>query len=200
MQSQKKTLRSGAAARIRSANVRSAGTARAVVTATSAPSSTAAHVLLGGALIGCGAEHDARIEDLVASHEPARHVGERAGVDDEPELLARRIGNRDENRVRARPDEDRLDLHQSAQNGDALQPPAREARLVVDEADDLLAAGLAQLAEQASAAATRADDQRAPAPAASGQGRDGPHERTLPEARRPDEDGADEGVDDEDAA
>src|SRR5207302_9038979 len=100
------------------------------------------------------------IEVPVASHEPAGHGSERARIDDEPELLPRRIGNRDENRVRARPDEDRLDLHQSAQDEDALQAPPREARIIVDEADDLLAAGLAQLAQQAAAAAPRTHDQR----------------------------------------
>ncbi len=80
---------------------------------------------------------------------------------------------------------------------DALKPPAPQARVVVDEAHDVLARRLAQLAEQAAAASSRADDQR---PAARRVERREPaRSRSLPEPRRADEDDADERVDHEHA-
>src|SRR5205085_5832800 len=81
----------------------------------------------------------------------------------------------------------------------ALEPPAAQARVVVDEADDVLARRLAQLAEQAAAAAAGAHDQRAPLSRPALHHDEGTVERSLAEARGADEDRAEEPVDDEDA-
>src|ERR671923_2984005 len=130
MQSHRKMLSSGTAASSRSANVRSAGTAGAVAT-----------VILPS--VDSGAEGNARIEIGLSPDEPARHVGERAGIDHKAEPFVRRIGNRHEHGVGLRAREDRLDLGQVSQDRYALEPPAREATIVVGEADDLLARSLA---------------------------------------------------------
>src|SRR5215213_10779128 len=107
MQSQRKTLSSGVAASSRSVKVRSAGAVRAVTT-------------LIGTSVCCCAEGDTRVEVGLAAHEPAGHLGERAGVDDEPEALAGCIGNGDEHGVGACLREHRLDLHQPAEHRHAL--------------------------------------------------------------------------------
>ena len=71
--------------------------------------------------------------------------------------------DRDEHGVGVRRSQDPLDVERPAADGHAEQPAAEQARVVVDEADDALARGLAQLAEQAAARAAGADDQRAAA-------------------------------------
>src|SRR5215468_8613375 len=180
-------LSSGTAASSRSANVRPIGVERALATLTSSS-------------VGARAEHDARIQVGLPPHEPARHFGQRARIDDEPKPLVRGIGDRHEYRVRLHLGQHALDLEQPTQHGHTLQAPPREPRVVVDEADDLLAGGLAEFAQQAAAAAPGADDERAPPLAAPGEGRNGPYEAALPEARRADDDDAHERVDDEDAA
>src|SRR5580765_1918098 len=130
MLSQRKMLSSGTAARSRSVSVRSADAGRAVTTA------------ILGSVAGCP-EDGVRIEVSVATNEAARHLRQRAGIDDQAEAFARSIGNRDENRVRARAREHSLDLSGPAEHGDALEPSARQLRIVVHEADYLLACRLA---------------------------------------------------------
>src|SRR5882724_5404147 len=123
-------LNSGTAASRRSASVRSAGVVRAVTTAIRES-------------VGCCAEDGARIEVGFAADEAARHLRERARVDDEPEALARRVGNRDENGVWTCARENSFDLSGAAQHWDALQPSPRQPRIVVHEADHLFAGRLA---------------------------------------------------------
>src|SRR5919197_6160345 len=139
MQSQTKMLSSGTAASSRSLSVRSAGAARTVATLT-------------GRSVDGGAEDGTRIEVGLAPHEPARHLCQRAGVDDEAEPLARGIRNRHEDGVGPRSREDLLDRFEASENRRSLQAPAREARVVVDETDNLLARGLAELAQEAAPA------------------------------------------------
>src|SRR5205823_12387807 len=74
-----------------------------------------------------------------------------------------------------------------------------QAGVVVHEPADVLARGLAQLAQEASPAAAGADDERPPLALATFQHRERPEERPLAQARRADEDRAEEPVDDEDA-
>ena len=82
---------------------------------------------------------------------------------------------------------------------DAVDAAAAEARVVVDEADDALAGGLAELAHEASTGATGADDQGAACGAvADAAGAD--HDRPLGEAGADDRDHADQRVDDEEGA
>src|ERR1700693_4092665 len=128
--SQRKMLSSGTDASRRSTSVRSAGVVRAVTTA------------IRESVDSC-AENGAGIEVGVATNEAARHLRERAGVDDQPEALARGVWNRDENAVRVHARENTLDLAGPREHGHALQPSPRQARIVVHEADDLLARGLA---------------------------------------------------------
>src|SRR6266498_5408257 len=170
MQSQRKMLSSGTAASRRSTRVRSAGAGCAVATLISES-------------VDSGAEDDAGIEVGLAAHEPARHVREGTGVDNQPEPFVRRIGNRHEDAVGSCTREDRLDLHQTAEYRHALEPPSCQARVVVDEPDDLLTGCLPQLTEQAAAAASRADDQGPPPAAPARQRRDRANESPLPEAR-----------------
>src|SRR6202795_2934945 len=123
-------LSSGTAASRRSASVRSAGVVRAVTTAIRES-------------VGCCAEDGARIEVGFATDEAAGNLRKRARVDDQPEALARRVGNRDENGIRACARENSLDLSGAAQHGHALQSSPRQSRIVVHEADHLLAGRLA---------------------------------------------------------
>ena len=74
------------------------------------------------------------------------------------EPVARRVRDRHEHGVGMRLREHPVDLVEPAEDGHALDPPAPQPRVVVDEADDLLARGLAQLAQQAAARAPGADD------------------------------------------
>src|SRR5216683_3660776 len=126
-------LSRGTAARRRSTSVRSAGVVRAVTTA------------IRESVGGC-AEHGARIEVGIAPDEATGHLGKRAGVDDQSEPLARSVGNRDENSVWLRAREDSLDLLGAAQHRHTLQPSPRKSWIVVHEAHDLFAGGLAKLA------------------------------------------------------
>src|SRR5580765_6091899 len=103
MLSQRKMLSSGTAARRRSVSVRPADAGRAVTTA------------IPGSVAGC-AEDGVRIEVSVATNEAARHLRQRAGIDDQAEALARGIGNRDEDRVGSRTREDSLDLSGPAEH------------------------------------------------------------------------------------
>src|SRR6476661_1922069 len=130
MLSQRKMLSSGTAARSRSVSVRPADAGRAVTTA------------IPGSVAAC-AEDGVRIEVSVATNEAARHLRQCAGVDDQAEAFARSVGNRDEDRVRSRAGEDALDLSGSAEHEDALEPSPGQLRIVVDEADHLLAWRLA---------------------------------------------------------
>src|SRR6266511_1143402 len=117
MQSQRKMLSSGTAASSRSASVRSAGRGLTVAT-----------LILGlvpGALVDSGAEDDAGIEVGLAPDEPARHLCERAGVNDEAEPLTRCVRNRHEDGGGPHAREDLLDLCEPAQDGSPLQPPPR---------------------------------------------------------------------------
>src|SRR5437764_8511105 len=148
MQSQRKMLSSGIAARTRSANVRSAATEDAV-----------ARDIPG--LFDAGAQDDARIEVGLAADEPARHLRERAGIDHEPQPLTRSIGNGDEDRVRLDPAQNRFDLGRAAEHRNSLQTAARQTRIVVHESDDLPTRSLAQLPQQAASPAPGADYQRA---------------------------------------
>src|SRR3954451_10864189 len=107
MDSHRKMLSSGTAASSRSARVRSTGAERALAT------------LIGRSVCG-RAEHEAWIQVGLAPHEPARHLGERAGVDHEPEPLAGGVGYGHEDGVGARSGDYRLDLHQAAEDRNAL--------------------------------------------------------------------------------
>src|SRR3954454_19435065 len=161
-------LSSGTAASSRSAKVRSTGTGRALATLI--------------CLVCARAQHEARIQIGFPPHESTRYFGQRAGVDDEAEPLARGVGNRDEHSVGLRFREYRLDLQQASEHRHSLKPAAGEPLVVVDDPDDLLSGRLAQLAQQASPAAAGADDQGPLAVGAPCQRGDGPHEAALPEA------------------
>src|SRR5918992_4680548 len=102
MDNQRKMLSSGTAATRRSASVRSAGADRAVATPM--------------LLVDGGAEDGTRIEIGFPADEPARHVGQRARVDDQAERLAGRIRNRDEHGVGPTPRENLLDLPRPPQD------------------------------------------------------------------------------------
>src|SRR5438034_1715598 len=80
-------LSSGTAANRRSASVCSAGVVRAVTTVI--PRS-----------VGGRAEDGVRIEVDVAADEAARHLRQRARVDEQAETFAWGVGNRDEDGVR----------------------------------------------------------------------------------------------------
>src|SRR5512141_238742 len=127
MQSQRKMLRSGTAARSLSVSVRSAGARCAVA------------IPITRSLLRAGAEHDAGIEIRLAPDEPARNLGTGARVDDESEPVARGIGDCDQHGVGERSQEDRVDLADTAEHWNALKPAPGETAVVVDEADDLLA-------------------------------------------------------------
>src|SRR5207237_8227317 len=96
---------------------------------------------------------DDRVEVALAAYEAARHVGVLAAADDGVEALARRVRNRDQDDVRLRLVQHAPDLVETAQDRDALQPPAPQARLVVDEAEHLPAGRRPHLAQEAAAAA-----------------------------------------------
>src|SRR6266581_3936267 len=96
-------LSSGTAASRRSASVRSAGVVRAVTTAIRDS-------------VGCCAENSSRIEVGLATDEAAGHLRKRAGVDHQPEALARRIGNRHEHGVWLRARENPFDLAGAAKH------------------------------------------------------------------------------------
>ena len=123
-------LSSGTAASSRSASVRSAGVVRAVTTAMRES-------------VGCCAEDGARIEVGFATDEAAGNLRKRARVDDQPEALARGVGNRDEDSVWTCPRENSFDLSGAAQHRHSLQPSPRQPRIVIHEADHLLAGRLA---------------------------------------------------------
>src|SRR2546426_10276015 len=108
MQSQRKMLSSGIAARTRSANVRSAATEDAV--ATDIPG-----------LVDAGAQDDAWIEVGLAADKPARHLRERARIDHQPQPLARSVGNGDEDCIRPDTAQNRLDLGRAPEHRDSLQ-------------------------------------------------------------------------------
>src|SRR4029077_7919523 len=179
-------LSSGTAAKKRSTSVCSAGALRAVTTA------------IGGSVDG-SAECDVGVEVRVAPDEAARQLGQSAGVHHEAESLPGSLGNRDEHGVRAGPRENQLDLAGVAQVRDALQPAPGQPRIVVDEADDLLAGCLTQFAEETSPTSACPHDAGPVALGTAGERRDAAHEGTLPEAGGADQHGTDERVDDEHA-
>src|SRR4051795_7009172 len=80
----------------------------------------------------------------LAADDPAVDAGLDTRVEDEVEPCARRVGDRDEDEVRPRLGDDLRHLLGCAQYRHADQAPAPEPRVVVDEADDLLAWRLAQ--------------------------------------------------------
>ena len=152
--------------------------------------------------LGAGAEHDARIEVDLAPDEPAVDPGVGAGVDDRVEAIARRVRDRHEHDVRLVP------LRGAAASScvppsdrHAVDAPAAQARVVVDEADDALAGRLAQLAHQAAAGASGADDQRAsPGPVAVASAAPRDERRARPSREAPISDRAEQRVDDEERA
>ena len=96
----------------------------------------------------------------------------------------------------AAPLEHAVELGGRAEHLDAVDAAAAQARVVVDEADDALARGLAQLAHQAPAGPAGADDQRPPRRAVAQRDRV-PISEPLGEPRAADRDHADQRVDDE---
>ncbi len=126
-------------------------------------------------------------------------AGGGAGADDGVEPVGGRVRDRDEHGVRAAWPRGSARCRAS-RRGRATPSRRRrmQARVVVDEADDLLARRLAQLAQQAAARAPGADDQRAAA-VALGQRRARAEQRALAEARGADHDHAEQRVEDEDA-
>ena len=88
----------------------------------------------------------------------------------------------------------------AAEDGHALQTPAAQPGVVVDEPDYDLAGCLTQLTQQAPSRPARTDDQRAPTFRATQQRAERAEGGAFPEARRADQHGADDRVDDEDAA
>src|SRR6185437_10967370 len=93
--------------------------------------------------------------------EPAGDIRTAACLDDGVETFARCAENRHEHGVRCEAAEHPADLPERADDRDALDPPAAQRGIVVDEADDALTLRLAKRAQQASAAATCTDDHRA---------------------------------------
>src|SRR5947199_10662376 len=147
-----------------------------------------------------GAEDDAWVEIGLAAHEPAGYLGPGAGLDDDVEALPRGVRDRHEHGLGARRREDALDVVDAADDGNALEAPPAQAPIVVDERDHRLARRLTELAQEASAGAAGADDQRPSAGALPDERAQRADGAALPEARRADQDGGDQRVDDEDAA
>ena len=147
--------------------------------------------------LGGRPEHDTRVEVDLATNEPA---GTSAAAQASTIASSRSSGASGivtrtmSGRARS---STRSTLERAAEHGHALEAGACADRVVVDEADDLLARGLAQLAQQAPPAAAGADDQRLPAPP-TGTTR-AARRAALPEARRTDEHRADQRVDHEHA-
>src|SRR6266576_1592141 len=110
MASQRKMLSSGTAASRRSASVCSAGVVRAVTTAIRES-------------VGSYAEDGARMEVGFATDEAAGNLCKRAGVDAQPEALARRVGNRDEHSPRTCPRPNSSHLPAAPENGHAPHSP-----------------------------------------------------------------------------
>src|ERR1700749_1185304 len=81
-------------------------------------------------------EDDAWIEVDLAVHEPAVDAGIGTGRDDRVEPFARRVRDRDEHDVRFGALEQAGDLGRAADDRDAVEAAAAQARVVVDEADD----------------------------------------------------------------
>src|SRR5262249_31081198 len=119
---------------------------------------------------------------------------------DEVEPLRRRVRNRHDHDVRLRLAEDLGQLVDRAEDRRAEEAAAAQAHVVVDEADDLHAGLLAELAREAAPASSRAYDERAPAVPGRAERRDAAVRRALGEARTADEEEAEHGVDDEDRA
>ena len=92
--------------------------------------------------------------------------------------------------------ENAVHVGEATEHGHALHSPPAQLRVVVDEAHDLLARSLAQLAEQAAAAPSGTDDQRPPARVPLLERRQRAEERALAEARGADEHDGDQRVDD----
>src|SRR5579871_3932488 len=143
-----------------------------------------------------GAEDDARVEVEVTPDEPARDFGFAAGREHGVESLARRVGDRHEHDVGLCTDENSVELRGAAENLDAVHAASAQVRVVVHEAHDTLASGLAELAHEAASGPARTDDQRAPRRAIA--------YRALPDQEHPlgepgagDRDHADQRVDDE---
>src|SRR5262249_47128094 len=145
------------------------------------------------------AQDDAGIEVGLAAHESAGYLRLRATLDDKVEPLARRIRDGDKHGLGASRAEDPVDLVRTAEHRNTLETPAAKPRVVVHEADDHLAGRLAELAHEAPSGASGADDERAPTLRPPEQRTERTERGPLPEPRRPDQDGADQRVDDEDA-
>src|SRR5579862_1952847 len=150
--------------------------------------------------LGDDAERHGLRELDLAAHEAARYRSPLAGFQHCVQPVARRVRNGDEDRVRGEPPDRPADVVEAAHDGDPLQPAPAKALIVIDEADHALAWRLAELAQQAAPAAAGADDERPPLLATADQGGQPACERALPEAREPDEEGAQQDVDEEDAA
>src|SRR6516162_5521189 len=106
----------------------------------------------GRSLDACS-EDDDGVEVELAAHEATGYLRTLAGRDHAVEPFAGRTGDGDEDDVGVDAVEHGVDLVEAAEDGYALETAAAQARVVVHEADDLLAGGLAQLAEEAAAAA-----------------------------------------------
>ena len=130
----------------------------------------------------CAAPEDGDgVEVGLAPDEPAGHIDRGARAHDGVEPVARGLRDRDQHGVGLGGVEDPVDARASRRaTGHALQPPAPQARVVVDEADDVLAGRLAELAEQA--AARRGRRRRS---ASGGASRSRSDERPRTSARSP---------------
>src|SRR5262249_31867264 len=115
-----------------------------------------------GRSLDARSQDDDRVEIELAADEPAAHVDALAAGDDGVETTTRRLRERDQHDVRPRLREYLRDLVEAAEHRHALHAPPPQLRIVVDEADDVLARSLAQLAQEAAAASARTDDERAP--------------------------------------
>src|SRR6266849_4349322 len=123
--------------------------------------------------LGDDAERGSGIEVVdVTADEAARDARAPAGLEDCVQTLAWSIRNGHQDLVRRCASEGPADLVEAPDDGDALDPTPAQHRIVVDERDDALARCLSQLAQEASAAPARADDQVAVLLAASDDGAD----------------------------
>src|SRR5581483_6100889 len=150
--------------------------------------------------LGCDAEWNGVRDFDLAAHEAARYSSTPARFEDRVEPVLGSAGDGDVHGVRGEAADCPADVVETADDGHALDATAPECGVVVDEADDALARRLAQLAQQAAAAAPGADDEDPPLISASDERRQPARERSFPETGEPDQEGAQQHVDQVDAA
>src|SRR2546423_2405506 len=126
----------------------------------------------GGRSAAAGAQRRPRIDVDLPADELTVDMCLFASVAYEIEPFARRTGNRHQDDVGARLEDDPSHLVRGAQDGRAEQALPPEPRIVVDEADKLFAGCLAKLTCETPAAPACAHDEDAPARAGSAQFRD----------------------------